>query len=64
MHESILGTVFKCRLVQKIRVGDYEAFVPVADGTAFVTWIGDKIVEVDDPLPTSFTVADTFCWHC
>ena len=61
VHESILGTVFKGRLVQKTTVGDYEAVVPVVAGRAFITGIGDQIVEADDPLQTGFTVADIWC---
>ena len=61
VHESILGTVFKGRLVKNTTVGEYEAVVPTVAGRAFITGIGDQIVEADDPLPTGFTVADIWC---
>ena len=61
VHESILGTVFKGRLVKKTTVGEFQAVVPVVAGRAFVTAVGDQIVEFDDPLPTGFTVADIWC---
>ena len=61
IHESILGTAFTGKLVEKTIVGEYEAVVPVVAGRAFITGVGDQIVEYDDPLPTGFTVADIWC---
>jgi len=61
VHESILGTVFTGRLVEETSVGEFAAVVPVVAGRAFITGVGDQIVESDDPLPTGFTVADIWC---
>jgi len=61
VHESILGTVFKGKLVEKTKVGGFEAVVPVVAGRAYITGVGDQIVEPDDPLPYGYTVADIWC---
>ena len=61
IHESILGTVFTGRLVEETSVGGFDAVVPVVAGRAFITGVGDQIVEYDDPLQTGFTVADIWC---
>ena len=61
VHESILGTVFKGKLVEKTIVWESEAVVPIVAGRAFITGVGDQIVEVDHPLPTGFTVAVIWC---
>ena len=47
--------------MQETRVGDYEVVVTVVAGIAFVTGVGDQIVEVDDPLQTAFTLTDIWC---
>jgi proline racemase len=58
VHEGILGTVFTGRLIDKTRVGPYEAVVPTLSGTAWITGLAQYVVDPEDPFPDGFTVGD------
>jgi proline racemase len=59
MHaKGILGTVFTGRLIEKTRVGPYEAVVPTLSGTAWITGLAQYVVDPEDPFPDGFTVGD------
>lgn len=53
-HESIIGTIFDCRIESQTRVGNYAAFLPSISGWARV--IGHNTIFVDsrDPLALGF----------
>ena len=53
-HESIIGTRFKGRIVEKGTVGELEAIVPEIEGSAHIT--GEHIFLIDerDPLKDGF----------
>lgn len=57
-HEGILGTVFTGRLVQETTVGPYRAVVPTITGRAWITGIGQDVLDAEDPFPEGFTVGD------
>jgi len=57
-HEGILGTIFTGRLVEKTRVGPYDAVVPTLSGTAWITGIAQYVLDPEDPFPDGFTVGD------
>jgi proline racemase len=54
VHESILGTLFEARVVEKTRVGDYEAVVPEITGRAYLTGFSQLVLSPDDPFPAGF----------
>lgn len=54
IHESIIGTVLRARVVEEARVGDVPAVVPQITGRAFVTGIHQFVVDPDDPLKEGF----------
>jgi proline racemase len=56
-QESIVGTVFKGRLVGSRAVGDYEGLVCEITGSAYVTGVNMAIVELRDPLKFGFSLA-------
>ncbi|MBZ5602420.1 MAG: proline racemase family protein [Acidobacteriia bacterium] len=58
VHEGILGTTFTGRLIEKARVGSYEAVVPTLSGAAWITGIAQYVVDPEDPFPDGFTVGD------
>ena len=58
LHESILGTLFKGRLIEATHVGPYRAVVPTIGGTAWITAISQFVVDPSDPYPDGFTVGD------
>ncbi len=54
VHESVLGTRFTGRLVEETEVGGQTAVVPEITGSAWVTAIGQHLLDPDDPFPTGF----------
>jgi len=58
VHEGILGTTFTGRLVEKTRVGPYDAVVPTLSGAAWITGFAQYVVDPEDPFPNGFTVGD------
>ncbi len=56
VHESIIGSLFRGRVEEETRVGEYDAIVPSIEGWAHIT--GDNRVTLDDrdPFVKGFTV--------
>ncbi len=59
VSESIAGTLFKGRLVEKTRVGDLDAVVPEVEGTAYVTGFSQFVLDPSDPLKEGFLLKQT-----
>jgi len=57
VHESIIGTTFRGKLVERTRVGGLEAFIPEITGSAFITGIHQFMIDPDDPLAEGFSLA-------
>lgn len=57
-HEGILGTVFTGRLLERTRVGQYDAVVPTLGGQAWITGMSTYVLDPSDPFPEGFTVGD------
>ena len=58
IHEGILETTFKGRLISEAQVGPYPAVVPTISGRAWITGFAQYVVEADDPFPAGYTVGD------
>jgi len=54
VHESIIGTLFRGKLVEETLVGNYRAAIPEVTGSSFVTGIHQFILDRDDPLKYGF----------
>ncbi|MCE4024640.1 proline racemase family protein [Microbacterium sp. Au-Mic1] len=54
VNESFIGTEFIGRLVGETRVGERPAVVPTITGRAWVTGLGQYILDGDDPFPEGF----------
>ncbi|MBU5678211.1 proline racemase [Alkaliphilus sp. MSJ-5] len=54
VYESILGTIFKGRVIGTTKVGEYEAIIPEITGSAFITGFNQFVVSPDDPVKTGF----------
>jgi len=54
VHESIIGTTFSAKVVDRTTVGDLLAIVPELTGSAWVTGEHTFIVTDDDPLRKGF----------
>lgn len=56
VHESVIGTVFRGRLLRETAVGSYKAVVPEVSGSAHITGIHQFMVDPDDALAYGFTL--------
>jgi trans-L-3-hydroxyproline dehydratase len=54
VHESIVGTTFSGRVVDRVQVGDRPAIVPEIEGSAWITGEHTFLVDGDDPLKAGF----------
>jgi proline racemase len=56
VHESILGTRFTGRLIEEVTVGERPAVVPEITGRAWITAMGQYLLDPEDPFPEGFRV--------
>jgi proline racemase len=56
VNESVIGTRFTGRLVEETTVGGLPAVVPEITGRAWVTGMGQYLLDVDDPFPAGFAL--------
>jgi proline racemase len=56
VHESIIGTRFTGRLVEEVSVGGQRAVVPEITGRAWITGMGQYVLDPEDPFPQGFRV--------
>ena len=54
VHESIVGTTFKGRVVDRLEVGERPAIVPEIEGAAWITGEHTFLIDGDDPLKAGF----------
>lgn len=54
VHESIVGSIFKGKIVETTRVGDFEATVNEIGGSAWITGYHQFVLNNDDPLRNGF----------
>ena len=56
VHESILGTLHRGRVVRRTQVGEVAAIVSEIEGTAWITGEHTFYIDEDDPLKDGFEV--------
>jgi proline racemase len=56
VHESIIGTLFRGRLVEETTIGSQKAVIPEISGCAFITGLHQFVLTADDPLAEGFLV--------
>ena len=54
VHESIVGTTFSGRVVERVHVGERAAIVPEIEGSAWITGEHTFLIDGDDPLKAGF----------
>src|SRR5690349_10473096 len=54
VHESIVGTTFRGRVVDRVLVGEKNAIVPEIEGSAWITGEHTFLIDGDDPLKSGF----------
>jgi proline racemase len=56
VNESLLGTRFTGRLLEAVTVGARPAVVPTVTGRAWITGMGQYLLDPADPFPRGFTL--------
>ncbi|GAA1490166.1 proline racemase family protein [Brachybacterium sacelli] len=56
VNESLLGTTFTGRLIERTSVGDHVAVVPTITGRAWITATAQLMLDPTDPFPAGFTI--------
>jgi proline racemase len=56
VHESIIHTQFRGRVVNETRVGDHPAIVPEIEGEAYITGENVFLMDDEDPLRHGFRI--------
>ncbi|WP_017623947.1 proline racemase family protein [Nocardiopsis chromatogenes] len=56
VNESLIGTRFTGRLVETAEVGGVPAVVPTITGRAWITGMGQYLLDPRDPFPRGFTL--------
>jgi proline racemase len=56
VHESLIGSLFRGRIVRRTQVGDFTAIVSEVEGTATITGEHVFYVDDDDPLKDGFSL--------
>lgn len=55
-HESIVDTIFRGRVVERLKVGEIDAIVPEIEGSASITGEHTFVIGDDDPLAEGFRI--------
>eukprot|EP00658_Telonema_sp_P-2_P078657 TRINITY_DN7419_c0_g1_i4.p1 TRINITY_DN7419_c0_g1~~TRINITY_DN7419_c0_g1_i4.p1 ORF type:complete len:272 (+),score=66.89 TRINITY_DN7419_c0_g1_i4:578-1393(+) len=70
VHESIVGTIFRGRLVEEVPIEGADAswsadpkvaVVPEITGSAWITQFSRVLLQPTDPFPEGYTVGDIWC---
>ena len=56
VNESIIGTVFKGRVLSETKVGDFDAVIPEVSGKAYICGFANWTIDEEDPLTFGFLV--------
>ncbi|HCJ56112.1 proline racemase [Lutispora sp.] len=56
IYESIIGTMFKGRILEETKVGDYTAVIPEITGSAYTTGFNHFVIDEDDPVKYGFVL--------
>jgi trans-L-3-hydroxyproline dehydratase len=54
VHESIVGSTFRGRVLERLMVGERQAIVPEIEGSAWITGEHTFLIDGDDPLKAGF----------
>jgi proline racemase len=57
VNESVIGTRFTGTIVEETTVGHLPAVVPEITGRAWITAMGQYLLDPEDPFPTGFRLA-------
>ena len=57
-HEGLLGIVYTGELVEKVKVGEYDAVVPTVGGQSWIYGYSNLVLDPTDPLTEGYTIGD------
>ncbi len=56
VNESVIGTVFKGRVLSETKLGSFDAVIPEIEGNAYICGFANWIIDDRDPLTYGFLV--------
>jgi len=56
IHESVIGTTFKGKVVSQTKVGEFAAIIPEITGSAYTTGINTLVLSPNDPMRNGFPI--------
>ena len=56
VNESVIGTRFTGRIAEETTVGGRPAIVPEITGRAWITAMGQYLLDAEDPFPAGFSL--------
>jgi len=56
VHESVLKTKFKGKIMEETKVSDYDAIIPNIAGRAHITGFNNIVIDEEDPLKYGFCI--------
>ncbi|RQD72270.1 MAG: proline racemase [Tindallia sp. MSAO_Bac2] len=56
VYESITGTMFKGVILEKTKVGEFDAVIPEITGSAYITGFNHFVIDPEDPLKHGFAL--------
>ena len=57
VHESIIGSLFHCRVEEAASLGEYDAIIPSIEGWARITGLNTIFIDDRDPFAHGFQVS-------
>lgn len=54
IYESILGTLFKGKVLETVKVGEYDGVIPQITGSAYITGFNHFVIDETDPVKHGF----------
>jgi proline racemase len=60
IHESIIGSRFRGRILSETSIGAKPAIVPAIEGRAWITGFHNYLLDPDDPYPQGYVVSDSW----
>lgn len=54
VYESILGTIFKGRILEETKLADYDAIIPEITGSGYIIGFSNYVYDPEDPLTYGF----------
>jgi len=56
VYESILGTLFKGKILDTLKVGEFDAVTPQITASAYITGFNHFVIDEEDPVKYGFTL--------